>query len=234
MRRKIAGAGVSQAHMRAMEDAVPVVDKVNALPPMPALTIQYYPRQLSGAHHHQDGPWCSAMGSGIEMLKSGTARARGHAARHHDRGLLTIGLFKVAEAVLFFLVGVGVIHYVHRDLGDAVLRLAERLRVDPDGRIVTWLLDHLDAVTSHRMKQIGVATFFYAGLRLAEGAGLVLEKVWAEYLTVFVTVAFLPWELYEFIRRPDWVRICLLIANLAVLTYLVWWLRRAKVLRKLA
>jgi uncharacterized membrane protein (DUF2068 family) len=34
--------------------------------------------------------------------------------------------------------------------------------------------------------------------------------------------------MYEIVRRPDWVRVCLLAANLIVLAYLVWWLRRSK------
>ena len=55
---------------------------------------------------------------------------------------------------------------------------------------------------------------------------LVLEKAWAEYLTVGVTTAFLPWEVYEIIRRLDWLRVGLLVTNLMVLAYLVWWLRR--------
>jgi uncharacterized membrane protein (DUF2068 family) len=132
------------------------------------------------------------------------------------------------EAVFFFLVGMGAIHFVHRDLGDAAQRLATRLRFDLDGRIVSWVIDHLDAITSHRLKQIGIATFLYAGLRVTEGVGLVLEKTWAEYLTVAVTISFLPWELYEIFRRPDWLRICLLLTNLVVLAYLIWWLRRMR------
>jgi uncharacterized membrane protein (DUF2068 family) len=166
------------------------------------------------------------MGSGIELEQTGMKSATGDPAPHHDKGLLAIGLMKLFEAVFFFLVGVGAIHFVHRDLGDAATRLAERLRMDMDGRVMIWVLDHLDAVTAHRLKQIGIATFFYAGLRVTEGVGLVLEKVWAEYLTVAVTVSFLPWELYEICRRPDWLRVCLLLVNLLVLAYLIWWLRR--------
>ena len=158
--------------------------------------------------------------------KAGAVHKR--VARHHDSGLLAIGLFKLAEAVFFLLVGVGAIHFIHRDLGDSALRLAERLRIDPAGRLVSWLLDHLDAITAQRLKQIGLATFFYAGLRTTEGIGLVLEQTWAEYLTVFVTLSFLPWECYEIARRPDWVRVCLLLANLIVLAYLVWWLGRSR------
>jgi uncharacterized membrane protein (DUF2068 family) len=140
--------------------------------------------------------------------------------------LLAIGLLKLFEAVFFFLVGVGAIHFLHHDLADAATRMAERLRFDLDGRMMTWVMDHLDDITAHRLKQIGAATFFYAGLRVAEGVGLVMEKVWAEHLTIGFTTAFLPWELYEVVRRPDWVRVCLLLANLAVLAYLLWLLRR--------
>ena len=170
--------------------------------------------------------------SGIQIDEMGTASehkagaVHKRVARHHDSGLLAIGLFKLAEAVFFFLVGAGAIHFIHHDLGDAAVRLAERLRVDPDGRLVSYVIDHLDAITAQRLKQIGLATFFYAVLRATEGVGLVLEQVWAEYLTVGVTTAFLPWEMYEIARRPDWVRVCLLLANLVVLAYLVWWLGR--------
>jgi uncharacterized membrane protein (DUF2068 family) len=57
----------------------------------------------------------------------------------------------------------------------------------------------------------------------------VLEKAWAEYLTVGATVSFLPWEVYEIARRSDWVRVGLLVVNLVVLAYLVWWLKRNRV-----
>lgn len=168
------------------------------------------------------------MGSGVEMEVTEAAKASGHAGKRHNGGVLAIGLLKLLEAVFFFLVGIGAIHFIHHDLGDAALRLAERLRIDLDGRLMSWVLDHLDDVTSHRLKQIGIATIFYAGLRVTEGVGLVLEKVWAEYLTVGVTISFLPWELYELCRRPDVIRAGLLVVNLVVLAYLVWWLRRSR------
>jgi uncharacterized membrane protein (DUF2068 family) len=174
------------------------------------------------------------MGSGIKMEENGTAKQHAHAVKHHDRGLLAIGVLKLVEAVFFFLVGVGVIHFIHRDLGDAATRLAERLRMDMDGRVMTWVIDHLDNVTSHRLKQIGVVTFLYAGLRVAEGVGLIMEKIWAEYLTVGVTTSFLPWEVYEICRRPDWIRVCLLLTNLVVLAYLVWLMRRNRRWAKVA
>lgn len=146
----------------------------------------------------------------------------------HDRGLLLIGLFKLGKAILFFLLGIGAIHMLHKDLGDEVMRLATALKFDPESRFVTVVLDKVDLIDAHRLKQISAATFSYAALALTEGVGLMLEKVWAEYLTLFLTISFLPWELYELARRPSWFRLGLLLINLAVLAYLVWLLRRKK------
>ena len=169
--------------------------------------------------------------TGIADARDSSATAE-RPAKHHDSGLLAIGVFKLVEAAFFFLLGVGALHFIHRDLGDAALRLAMRLRVDPEGRLVGFLLDHLDAITAHRLREIGVATFFYAGLRVTEGVGLVLEKAWAEYLTVGLTVSFLPWEMYEIVRRLDWVRVGLLVLNLIFLAYLVWALRRKRLIKE--
>ena len=83
------------------------------------------------------------MGSETQMEETGTGEEhveKAHVHMHHDRGLLAIGLFKLLEAVFFLLVGVGVIHFVHRDLGEAAQRLALHLRVDPEGRLVGFLL----------------------------------------------------------------------------------------------
>ena len=154
--------------------------------------------------------------------------------RRHNRGLLLIGVWKLLEAAFFFLVGIGAFHLVHKDLSDEALQLAGRLRIDPDGRLVTWVMDHIDTVTSHRLKQIGFATFFYAGIRIAEGWGLVLEKTWAEWLVIGVTVAFLPWEVYEILRHMDWIRVAILLINLGVLGYLIWWMKRVRRMKRAA
>jgi uncharacterized membrane protein (DUF2068 family) len=153
-----------------------------------------------------------------------------HPKSSHDRGLLLIGLFKLAKAIFFFGVGVGAIHLLHKDLEDEIMRLALKFRFDPESRLVSLLLDKVDLIDAHRLRQISVATFGYSGLALTEGVGLLLEKVWAEYLTVILTASFLPWELYELARRLDWFHLSLLLINLAVLGYLVWLLRRKKIL----
>lgn len=146
----------------------------------------------------------------------------------HDRGLLLIGLFKLGKSILFFCIGMGAIHLLHKDLGDEVMRLAMALKFDPESRFVGLMLDKVGLIDIHKLKLISLGTFSYSVVALTEGVGLVLEKVWAEYLTLTLTISFLPWELYELARRLNWFRLSLLLINLAVLAYLVWLLRRKK------
>jgi uncharacterized membrane protein (DUF2068 family) len=158
----------------------------------------------------------------------GLMQVQGHgkSARVHDHGLLLIGLFKLGKSILFLCLGFGAVHLLHKDIGDEVMRLATALKFDPESRLVALVLDKVDLIDAHRLREISVATFGYSALALTEGIGLLLEKVWAEYLTLLLTISFLPWELYELVRRPDWFRLSLLGINLAVLWYLVWLLRK--------
>jgi uncharacterized membrane protein (DUF2068 family) len=163
--------------------------------------------------------------------EQGLIDQRNHAPEHghsRDRGLLLIGLFKLGKSLLFFCLGIGAVHLLHKDIGDEVMRLITALKFDPESRFVSLVLDKVDLIDAHRLREISLATFGYSALALTEGVGLLLEKVWAEYLTLILTVSFLPWELYELVRRPDWFRVSLLLINLAVLAYLVWLLQRKK------
>ncbi len=161
---------------------------------------------------------------------AGVVDRGGERASVHDNGLVLIGLFKLAKAVFFFCVGIGAMHLLHKDLSDEVMRVATALRFDPESRVVSLLMDKVDLIDAHRLREIGFATFAYSALALTEGIGLLMAKVWAEYLTLILTISFLPWELYELVRRPSGFRLGLLVINLAVLWYLVWLLKRKRLL----
>lgn len=158
------------------------------------------------------------------IAKADTSQAE----RPRDRGLLLIAVFKLLKSVFFFSLGIGAIKMLHKDLGDEAMRLATALRFDPEGRVVSLLLSKVDLIDAHRLREIGFGVFAYSALACVEGIGLWLEKAWAEYLTLGLTVLFLPWELFEFVRRPGWGRVSLLVFNLLILAYLLWLLQRKK------
>ena len=158
----------------------------------------------------------------------GAAETPAQARGGRDHGLLLIGIFKIGKSIFFFLMGIGALHMLHKDLGDEAMHAATSLRLDPEGRFVSLLMEKVDLIDAHHLREIGFATFAYSALALVEGVGLMLEQTWAEYLTLSLTVMFLPWELFELIREATLFRVGLLLINLLVLAYLLWLLNRRK------
>lgn len=165
----------------------------------------------------------------VEAEAGAAGATPGLAARHGiDRGLLLIGLFKLGKALFFLGIGAGALHFIHKDLGDTILRIAGKLGRDPESRVVELMMAKVDLIDHHRLRQISMFSIGYAGLALTEGVGLMLQQVWAEFLTTGLTASFLPWELYELARHASWFRVGLLGINLLVLGYLLWVLRRKR------
>ena len=146
----------------------------------------------------------------------------------YDRGLLLIGIFKLTKAVFFVLIAAGAMHFIHHDLGQTLDHVVTFLRFDPENRFVSLMLGKADLVTHHRIRQFSMFTAAYALLCSVEGIGLMRRKVWAEYLTLWLSASFIPWELYEFIHHRTLVRVSILLMNLAITLYLVWLLRRKR------
>lgn len=142
-----------------------------------------------------------------------------------DRWLVAIGVLKLGEALLFFVLGVGLLRLLHKDLVDEATRLILALRFDPEGRFASIALDKLALISPHRLKLIGAAAFLHAGLDVLEGMGLVLRKLWAEYVTILVSAFFLPFEIYELVKRVTWVRVSITAVNFAVVAYLIFHLQ---------
>ncbi|HEX5284992.1 MAG TPA: DUF2127 domain-containing protein [Bryocella sp.] len=144
----------------------------------------------------------------------------------HRRGLLLIGLFKLSKAILSVALGVGALKLLHHDIASVVLHVTDVLKIDPENRLVGFLMTKADLIGPPQLKHFSLLTFTYAGLCLIEGTGLMLEKRWAEYFTLTLTILALPWECFELYKEFTIPRITLLLVNLVVLAYLVWVLRR--------
>jgi len=146
----------------------------------------------------------------------------------HDQGLLLIGIFKLSKAIFFVAIAFGALHFVHHDLGQTLDRVITFLRFDTENRFVSLLLGKADLITHHRLRQISMGTAAYAVLCTVEGVGLMRRKVWAEYLTLWLSASFLPWEVYELTRHTNLWRLGILLMNLVITLYLVWLLRRKR------
>jgi uncharacterized membrane protein (DUF2068 family) len=145
-----------------------------------------------------------------------------------SRGLWLIAAFKLIKGLALLALGIGVLNLLHRDAAAEVERWIDYLRVDPQNHYVQKLLAKFGMVDDRKLKELSLVTFFYSGLLLTEGVGLALRKRWAEYVTIVTTSSLLPLEVYEIAKHVSAAKIIVLLANIAVVVYLVIEVRRTR------
>ena len=129
-------------------------------------------------------------------------------------------MLKLLKGALFVALGFGLLRLLHRNLYHLAMRLVEILRFDPGNAFINTLLGELPLVDDHLLRQLSVFTFAYAALDFLEGSGLVLEKAWAEYVTLVLTAAFLPIEVLKSLHHPTWWKLLLILSNALIVLYL--------------
>ncbi|HEY6445035.1 MAG TPA: DUF2127 domain-containing protein [Acidobacteriaceae bacterium] len=156
-----------------------------------------------------------------EDTETRTIRARSE----HDRWIIAIGAFKLLQAALFVLLGIGAVRLLHKDLVEVTEHFIYAMRFNPEGHLVNLILEKVAMIDPHRLKQISAAIFGIAALDAIEGTGLVLEKAWAEFVTLILTACFLPWEIVLLVRHITWMKVGLTLINFAVVIYLLSYVR---------
>jgi uncharacterized membrane protein (DUF2068 family) len=143
------------------------------------------------------------------------------AGQRHNRLLVLIAVYKFLHALLFFAIGFGAHRLLHKDIADQLEILARHLRFNPESRLVIFIFEKASLINDPVLRRIGFLADCYATITLIEGIGLYLEKAWGEFLTLAITASFLPWEIFEIIRRLTWIRVGLLTINILVFLYLL-------------
>jgi uncharacterized membrane protein (DUF2068 family) len=126
------------------------------------------------------------------------------------------------KGLTVLLAGFGVLSLVHRDAWDVAESFLEWLHVSPDAHYAQVFLNLADQVTDSRLWFVAGGAIAYSSLRFAEAYGLWFERIWAEWLALVSGALYLPFEIYEIIRRPDAIRIAIFLINLAVVLYMVY------------
>lgn len=144
------------------------------------------------------------------------------ATLQRHRWLELIGVLKLLKGAFFVALGFGLLRILHHDLYMFALQMVEALHLDPDRLAIAALLDKVTLLNEHRLKQLSAVVFIYAALDFIEGTGLVLEKRWAEYFTLILTVALLPLEAIKLLHHPNHLTLVLFLANILIAIYLAW------------
>jgi uncharacterized membrane protein (DUF2068 family) len=74
---------------------------------------------------------------------------------------------------------------------------------------------------SSTLNLIAAGLFLYGALQLAEGIGLWSLRRWGEYVAVVGTTLFVPLEVYEVVDSASWLKVIVLLINVAAVIYLL-------------
>jgi uncharacterized membrane protein (DUF2068 family) len=139
--------------------------------------------------------------------------------------LRTIALYKLVKVLLLLAVAYGELRLRDASLAAKLLSWAQAQPYGLEHRIVTQLLEWFSGLSVSRIHALRMVTLAYATVFAVEGIGLWMQKRWAEWLTTIITASLIPLEAWEIFYRPTIGKILILLANVAVVAYLVWHVR---------
>jgi uncharacterized membrane protein (DUF2068 family) len=146
--------------------------------------------------------------------------------RTGGRFLWLIALERIVRALLLLAAGIYLLAKAGANFGDIASHIAERLELDPRRPFIRHLVAKLGHLKRHEVQVFGAGAIAYAALELTEGIGLLRHKRWAEWLTVVATALLIPFETYELVRHPSWLKGVGIAVNVVIVAYLVRVVRR--------
>ena len=136
-----------------------------------------------------------------------------------------IALFEAGKAVLVLVAGLGLLSLVHHDVQAFAERLVRHSHLNPASHYPRIFLDAAGRVTDANLWLFAGAALLYAIVRGVEAYGLWQERAWAEWLALVAGALYVPVEIYELVHHATWLKVVILVTNLAVVAYMAWALR---------
>jgi uncharacterized membrane protein (DUF2068 family) len=139
--------------------------------------------------------------------------------------LRTIALYKLLKVLLLLAAAYGELRLHDASLSAKLVTWAEARPSGLEHEVVTWVLVWFSGLSESKIHALRFVTLTYAAVFAIEGVGLWMRKRWAEWLTCIITASLIPLEMWEFLSRPNIGKAAVVIANLAIVVYLIWHVR---------
>lgn len=138
-------------------------------------------------------------------------------------------MFEAAKGFLVLVTGVGLLHYLHRDLHAAAVQILGHLHFHPASHHPLIFLDTLTHLNDGQLWTLALSALLYALVRFVEAYGLWHERSWAEWFGFLTGGMYIPLEIYEVIVGVTWAKALILLVNLFVvfvLAFALWQSRK--------
>jgi uncharacterized membrane protein (DUF2068 family) len=135
--------------------------------------------------------------------------------------LRSVAVFEAAKGMLVLLLGLGLLRFLHKNLEDIAEQIIRFLHASPGGHLSNLFITAAGRTTDKGLWALAAAAMFYAIVRFAEAYGLWNDREWAEWFALLSGAMYLPWEAYSLLRHPHPIKWVILLANLAIVLYML-------------
>jgi uncharacterized membrane protein (DUF2068 family) len=142
-----------------------------------------------------------------------------------DRLLPWIAAERAFRALVLIAVGIALLSRPSANWASEITHLATKLGLNPDANWFRKLIEQIERIGSKDVI-FGVVALAYGALEGAEAYGLWRRRRWGEWLTVIATSLLLVPEIWELSKGVSPLKLGALVANLLIVGYLLWRLRR--------
>lgn len=131
-----------------------------------------------------------------------------------------VALFEAAKGALVLLAGLGLLALINRDVQHIAEKIVRASHLNPASHYPRIFIDAASHVTNGHLRWLAAAAALYAIVRGVEAYGLWQERRWAEWFALIAGGLYVPVEIYELFHHPSWLKLAVLVTNLAVVAYM--------------
>jgi uncharacterized membrane protein (DUF2068 family) len=135
--------------------------------------------------------------------------------------LRSVAVFEAAKGLLVLALGLGFLRFLHKNLQDIAEQIIRFLHASPGGHISNLFITAASHASDKSLWAFAGAAMIYSLVRFAEAYGLWHDREWAEWFALLSGALYLPWEMYSLIRHPVPIKWVILLANVAVVLYML-------------
>ena len=132
-----------------------------------------------------------------------------------------IAVFEAVKGLIALAAGFGLLSVLPRTMHAAAHEIAGRLHLNAAKHVPAVFLRLAGHLDDARLWLIALLALAYSAARLVEAYGLWRARRWAEWLAASSGALYVPFELYELWLGVSPIKLGALIANVAVVAYML-------------
>jgi uncharacterized membrane protein (DUF2068 family) len=141
--------------------------------------------------------------------------------KQHIKGVRTVATLEFIKGVVVVLAGLGIFSMRNKDIWGVTESFLEFFHVNPYHHYVGIFINLVYRLSDMHLWKIALMAAIYVTLRFVEAYGLWRIRPWAEWLAIASGSIYVPFEIEDLLRRPDYARFLIIVINVGIVLYML-------------